>query len=65
MTMDSPWWSKNSSPSMVIRPTPSRHVTKASPPEAWVLISSPLSKEKRVTLTALFWARVRLTTCPG
>ena len=50
---------------MVIFPSPSRQLTKASPPEAWVLISSPLSKEKSVTLTALFCASVRLTTCPG
>ena len=28
---------------MVTLPTPSRQVTKASPPDSWVLISSPLS----------------------
>ena len=34
-------------PSMVISPVPSRQVTKASPPDSWVLISSPLSKANK------------------
>ena len=29
------------------------------------LFSSPLAKENRVMLKALFWARVLLTTCPS
>ena len=37
----------------------------ASPPEAWVLISSPLEKAKRVMLTASFCASVLLTIWPG
>ena len=65
ITMDSPWCSSYSTPSMVMRPTPSKQVTKASPPDSWVLISSSLSKANRVTLTALFCTSVRLTTWPG
>ena len=50
---------------MVILPTPSRQVTKASPPDSWVLISSPLAKENKVMLRAWFWASVLLTTWPS
>ena len=44
---------------------PSSTVTRASPPEAWVLISSPFSKANRVRLTLSFCTRVRLTICPS
>ena len=52
-------------PSTVKRPLPSSTVTRASPPEAWVLISSPFSKANRVRLTLSFCTRVRLTICPS
>ena len=65
ITMDCPSVSWNFSPSMVTSPTPSRQVTKASPPEACVLISSPFAKENKVTLTASFCASVLLTICPS
>ena len=55
----------SSVPSMVIFPTPSRQVTKASPPDSWVLISSPFANENRVILTAWFYVKVLLTTCPS
>ena len=42
-------------------PTPSRQAASA-PPDLRALISSPLSNEKSVTLSALFCASVLLTT---
>lgn len=65
MTMLSPAEQKCSLPSMVKRPLPSSTSTIASPPEACVLISSPLEKANSVMLTASFWASVLLTICPG
>lgn len=63
MTIDSPSCSRYSTPSIVILPVPSKQVTKASPPDSWVLISSPFAKENRVILNAEFCASVLLTTC--
>ena len=60
MTMLSPAERRCSTPPTVKRPVPSSTWTIASPPEALVRISSPFSKEKRVMLTAPFWARVLL-----
>lgn len=60
MTMLSPAERRCSTPPTVKRPVSSSTWTIASPPEALVRISSPFSKEKRVMLTASFWARVLL-----
>ena len=48
-------------PWVLERPVPSRQVTKASPPDSWVLISSPLSKANKVMLTDSFCTSVLLT----
>ena len=58
ITTDSPSCKMYLMPSIVISPSPSKQVTNASPPLLWELISSPLSKEKSVTLKASFWANV-------
>ncbi len=65
MTMDSPPWSSYFTPSMVISPVPSRQVTKASPPDSWVLISSPLSKANKVMLDRFILYQCLLTIWPS
>lgn len=61
MTRVSPAFTIWDLPPTVKRLTPTGTVPMASPVESWVLISLPLLKAERVTLTALFWARVLLT----